>query len=59
MRFLIFFYHGFHIVSNSIYPLSAAIISLALTTSSVVLFKFGRVLPLSISLLSFLFLMFI
>nr|AOW68760.1 cytochrome c oxidase subunit III [Plectus aquatilis] len=54
-----FFYHGFHIVSNSIYPLSAAIISLALTTSSVVLFKFGSVLPLFISLLSFLFLMFI
>jgi len=46
-------------VSNSIYPLSAAIISLALTTSCVVFFKFGSVLPLFISLVSILFLMFV
>jgi hypothetical protein len=39
--------------------LSAAIISLALTTSSVVFFKFGRVIPLFISLFSILFLIFV
>ena len=35
-------YHRFHIVSNSFYPLARAIISLTLTTSCVVFFKFAK-----------------